>query len=558
MMNLSYLVPLILTVGALAKKKECDKTVICAYFNPGVALRTNVTYGEDDLSPPGSYVAAGELGACSDVKCRQQQFKCLYGQDNAPSNRCPAGDCGTHNILCKCLSLDTVIHENDEYKKTMLTLGVIFIPVYLAIISCLYCCLLRVRRARAENRIALQQNQQRLASMPQPQITTIAVTVPPGMAPGQLLNVAHPQMPGATVQATIPMGMAPGSTFHIQVAVPAGAAASAAPPMMNPSAPPAYSGTGLVPAARQAYNDGNVKMQPMGVGDVAMGGRPHYSKSQMVNTITRGAVNIDESSTPNMWALSAGAAQSQRVRYKMIFYTPGQEMVVTRPLQVELHDIADTVRDANVRMVTDMVMRAEEGIQGAQPIFHSATTMNARKADALRQYIRQVLHEHAKNTGQKVNRNQLTFKINLRNIEDTAKQNQQGRMKPEYEDAHIGKAYIMWASIDCITALGASNAFFGRELKVDVPGSTAYTTRFEQDEKNMGAVLVNKRGDASGTIAEAEAELNKAKDMMEAAAAGRLFSVTHLAGVGADTSRERLVHRLSDLQVQAHIVDSER
>eukprot|EP00937_MAST-01D_sp_MAST-1D-sp2_P004320 g4320.t1 len=47
----------------------------------------------------------------------------------------------------------------------------------------------------------------------------------------------------------------------------------------------------------------------------------------MVNTITRGAVNIDESSTPSMWALSAGAAQSQRVRYKMIFYTPGQEMV---------------------------------------------------------------------------------------------------------------------------------------------------------------------------------------------------------------------------------------
>eukprot|EP00937_MAST-01D_sp_MAST-1D-sp2_P006513 g6513.t1 len=233
-------------------------------------------------------------------------------------------------------------------------------------------------------------------------------------------------------------------------------------------------------------------------------------------------------------------------------------MIVTRPLQVELHDIADTVRDANVRMVTDMVMRAEEGIQGAQPIFHSATTMNARKADALRQHIRQVLHEHAQNTGQTVTRNQLSFKINLRNIEDTAKQNQQGRMKQEYEDAHIGKAYIMWASIDCITALGASNAFFGRALKVEVPGSTAYTTRFEQDEKNMGAVLVNKRGDASGTIAEAEAELSKAKDMMEAAAAGRLFSVTHLAGVGADTSRERLVHRLSDLQVQAHIVDSER
>jgi len=98
----------------------------------------------------------------------------------------------------------------------------------------------RAAKAReAEER--RQRQQEELAPRQRPQV--LQIVVPPGVGPGQAIQVRAPD--GQVVQAQVPPGMGPGATLHIQYTpmapVSPGAAASAAP--RTPSPRPSGRGT---------------------------------------------------------------------------------------------------------------------------------------------------------------------------------------------------------------------------------------------------------------------------------------------------------------------------
>ena len=85
------------------------------------------------------------------------------------------------------------------------------------------------------------------AAMPaMPTAQTLAVTVPPGIAPGTTIAVAMPG--GGQVMAQVPAGAVPGTVFHVQAPLAAAStglaattvAASTQPPVGNAAPAPAY------------------------------------------------------------------------------------------------------------------------------------------------------------------------------------------------------------------------------------------------------------------------------------------------------------------------------
>eukprot|EP00631_Chrysoreinhardia_giraudii_P005264 CAMPEP_0197413866 /NCGR_PEP_ID=MMETSP1170-20131217/666_1 /TAXON_ID=54406 /ORGANISM="Sarcinochrysis sp, Strain CCMP770" /LENGTH=269 /DNA_ID=CAMNT_0042940517 /DNA_START=46 /DNA_END=857 /DNA_ORIENTATION=+ len=68
-------------------------------------------------------------------------------------------------------------------------------------------------------------------------IDRVAVTVPPGVQPGQSIRVAKPD--GTTFDAVVPAGCAPGSTFYVDASLSSSSSSSSSPRMAK--APPASS-----------------------------------------------------------------------------------------------------------------------------------------------------------------------------------------------------------------------------------------------------------------------------------------------------------------------------
>jgi hypothetical protein len=202
---------LVACLASTASAKECETDIQCFYLDPASPKNAhNKTTGEGGPGTPG-YNAPGtyddEKARCREGKC--SDLDCLYGRVAAEA--CP-NYCGTHNILCQCVSQDTARENNEAKKKVIIGVGWTFF-VFMIIVPLLGWQFARCLGRQREQNAQQQQAQLQMAQMAAPQ--SLSVTVPAGMGPGQALQVANPSAGGALIQVTIPAGVQAGMSFLV-------------------------------------------------------------------------------------------------------------------------------------------------------------------------------------------------------------------------------------------------------------------------------------------------------------------------------------------------------
>ena len=207
----------------------------------------NCYYGGNSSSfVPGTYETNGVLNSC--VKGEKAGLcygmECVYGRRAA--SECP-GRCGTFDVRCVCVTQEYARNENQKTKDTIIVVGWVFFGLMFVVpavgVGLLHCCCRQHRPSSIHGQQGggpqpinqlqpawkapqrLQPTAPQMAAQQPTAPTQLSVTVPPGMVPGQQINVSNPAQPGSMVAAVIPPGISEGMSFIVQCQAPAPAQA---------------------------------------------------------------------------------------------------------------------------------------------------------------------------------------------------------------------------------------------------------------------------------------------------------------------------------------------